>query len=99
MDIFVHIVIFCAIYSFVSYLLVYSRDTVDTADIEHKDYMPGLYELSEEERMNYCTVDDYIKNTICPAYHYQILRSEIKHYQNLENDGFGFYFFINLILS
>lgn len=98
MDTFIPIILCCAVYFFVSYLLVYSCDTADTADIDHKDYMPGLYELSKEERANYCIVDDYIKNTICPAYHYQILRNEIKHYQN-DNDGYGYYLIINLILS
>ncbi len=99
MNTFVVIVIFCAVYSFVSYLLVYSCDTVDTANSDYKDYNPGLYELSEEERASYCIVDDYIKNTICPAYHYQILRNEINHYQNDDNGGFCYYFIINLMLS
>lgn len=92
------VVLFCLIYALILFVIAYATDTVDIACDDFKSYEPSIYDLSEEERTSYCAVDYYIKNTICPRYHYQILRDEIKHYQG---DGFfeiGLVPFVNIFL-
>lgn len=82
MGTFILIVVCCLIYALILFVIAYASDTVDIASEDFKYYEPSINDLSEEERTSYCVVDNYIKNTICPRYHYQILRSEIKHYQD-----------------
>lgn len=75
------IILFCLIYALISFVIVYANDTAEIANDDFETYYPNIRDLSEEERTDYCTVDNYIKNTICPRYHHQILRNEINHYQ------------------
>lgn len=78
---FILIVLFYLFYALISFVIVYAGDTADIANYDFKSYTPSISDLSEEERTSIYTIDNYIKSTICPRYHYQILRSEIKRYQ------------------
>ncbi len=91
------IALFYLIYALISFAIIYSGDTADIADTDFEDYSPSISDLSEEERTDYCTLDSYIKTTICPRYHYQILKNEINYYQK-DNIGFLYIFFANACL-
>ena len=88
-----HIILFYLIYSLVSYVIIYSGDTVDIANDDFEPQKPSINDLSEEERKDYCTLDSYIKKTICPSYHHQILKEEIDYYQK----GSGVFVYLFLI--
>ena len=96
---FILIVLFYSIYTLVLFISAYSNDT---ADIAHSDFerthTPSLIDLSEEDRNDYCIVDDYIKYTICPSYHHQILKGEIDYYQK---DSYDFLsnLYVNILFS
>ena len=81
MNTFIIIILFYLFISFISFVSIYMNDKVDTAEDDFKYFEPSISDLSEEERKDRITVDNYIKNTICPRYHYQILRKEIDNYQ------------------
>lgn len=92
------IILFYLIYVLISFALIYSGDIADIANDDFEPYNPSINDLSEEERKYYWTIDDYIKNTICPRYHHQILKNEINYYQN-ENSVFFHILIINASLS
>lgn len=97
MGTFILIILFYLFLAFVSFVIVYANDIADIANNDFETYEPSIRDLSEEERTSICTVDYYIKNTVCPRYHHQILRNEINIYQNNE---FSFSFFlVNLCCS
>ena len=98
MDTFILIVLFYLFLSFISFVFIYANDTADIANDEFKTYEPSIFDLSEEERTSICTIDNYIKNTICPRYHHQLLKTEINNYQS---SGLFFipFFIVNMNLS
>ena len=81
METFILIVLFYLFLAFVSFVIVYANDTADIANNDFETYEPSVSDLSEEERTSIYTIDNYIKSTICPRYHHQILKNEINHYQ------------------
>lgn len=98
METFILIILFYLFLSFIAFVIVYANDTADIANDDFETYEPSIRDLSEEERTSICTIDYYIKSTICPRYHHQILRNEINNYQN---DGFFFltFFLVNVSCS
>lgn len=101
METFILIILFYLFLAFVSFVIVYADDTADIANDDFESYEPSINDLSEEERADYCIVDGYIKDTICPRYHHQILKNEIDHYQNDEScaPSLAHFLMINLVLS
>ena len=81
METLILIAVCCLIYALILFVIAYASDTVDIAYDDFKYYEPSINDLSEEERTSICTINNYVKNTICPRYHYQMLRSEIVHHQ------------------
>ena len=77
-----YIIIFYLIYSFISLTMIYSNDIANISSCEVEESYPSITDLDEVERIHAYKVDDYIKNTICPKYHHQILKNEIEFYQN-----------------
>lgn len=98
MDTFILIILFYLFIALISFISIYLNDTVDTANDDFKYFEPSIADLSEEERTDSFIVEDYIKNTICPRYHYQILRKEIDNYQS-DTGGFIFTMTISIVLS
>lgn len=98
METFILIVLFYLFLAFVSFVIVYANDTADIANNDFETYEPSVSDLSEEERTSICTTDNYIKNTICPRYYHQLLKTEINNYQS---DGLFFipFFIVDLTLS
>ena len=98
MNTFIIIVLFYLFYALISFVIVYANDTADIANDDFKTYEPSIKDLLEEERTNICTIEHYIKNTVCPRYHHQILKNEINNYQNDGSFVLPF-FLINLCCS
>lgn len=98
MNIFVIIAFYFGVVALISFAFVYANDTADIANDDFKAYEPSIFDLSEEERASLATIELYIKDTICPRYHHQILKDEINHYQN-EGMFFIPFFFVNTNLS
>lgn len=74
--------------------MIYSADIADIANDDIDPYIPSIAELEEEERTHIYKVDDYIKNTICPRYHHQLLKREIEYYQDKHSQNYYFIIFV-----
>lgn len=86
------------LHCFTAFALIYSHDEAkiwgDKEEPEQR--MPRVSDLSEEERLSIYAIDDYVKNTICPKYHYFILKKEIEKYQSDCGEGLKHGFFLQL---
>ena len=92
------IILFYLIYPLILFALIYSSDTVDIANDDYEIYNPSINDLLEKKRVDTYTIDNYIKDTICPRYHHQILKNEIEDYQKKITDSKITNIVINILL-
>lgn len=86
------------LHCFTAFALIYSHDEAKIWGEQEppEQRVPKVSDLDEEDRLSIYAIDDYVEKTICPKYHYFILKKEIEHYQACYNDGLKNGFIIQL---